>query len=740
MSTTSESSPGPSPSEPAITAPAPAGPPVGETSADEAAALKRARAEKIGRYVAMFVMPVLMVGMMITGYLAAMSSPTPNDMPIVVSGASSETVPFADALEAADPDAVDVRVVDSAEAARELVLDREASGAVHLDGDAATLYTAGGAGASQSSVVQSLVAPQVLSQGMTLETVDLAPLPATDMSGLGAMFMATALVMAGYLPFSVLVSNSPELLRFRRAVPLLAAWSAVIAALVWLVTGPVLGVVEGHTAEVLGIAWLGVFAVGAVQLFFTRLFGAMAVLVGMLFLMVLGVPASNMGMSVHTMPGLYAYLHTFLPTPAIGEAIRSVLYLDGRGVGPHLVVLAIGAVVGLALTALVDVVKRRRNPDPEPVVINMPSLHGGARPQSPFWRYTAVFLFPFLMVGMMITVMLGAMDTPTPREMPVAVVGATAEQAQQTVDGLDAQMTGMFDLRVVASPDEAREQVADREIVGAFVLPSAENPTATVMTNQAGGSAAQQVVNQVFSQVAAAQQLPVVTEDVAPLPTSDSGGTVSMYVAMGWILSGFMIIVVGANAAPASRPLRRLLPVLVAYAPLMSALVWLIAGPITGAVDGHFWPLFGVGIVAIYSVAMFSAIFERLLGLFAVIPAIGILMFLGVPASNGALSIYMEPQIFRILHDYLPMPAAVESIRSILYFDGDVVPGHLLTFAVWGVLSLLVVAVIDRVKPVRTTIDHHTHPPTPPADAATDSGPGPAAGHGEDRARELARV
>lgn len=272
--------------------------------------------------------------------------------------------------------------------------------------------------------------------------------------------------------------------------------------------------------------------------------------------------------------------------------------------------------------------------------------------------------------------------------MPVAVVGATAEQAQQTVDGLNAQMTGMFDLRVVATSDKAREMVADREIVGAFVLPSAENPTATVMTNQAGGSAAQQVVNQVFTQVAGAQQLPIVA----------------------------------------------------VYAPLMSALIWLIAGPITGAVDGHFWALFGVGIVAIYCVAMFAAIFERLIGLFAVIPVVGVLMFLGVPASNGALSIYMEPEIFRILHDYLPMPAAVESIRSILYFDGDVVPGHLLTFAVWGVISLLVVVVIDRLKPLRTTIDHHTHPPTPPAAEVTAPGPTTGAGPDGDRERELIRA
>ncbi|WP_010541006.1 ABC transporter permease [Dietzia alimentaria] len=700
-------------------------------TSEAAAALKKEKAEMVGRYAALFVMPILMVGMMITGYLGAMHSPAPNNMPIVVAGAVTEAAPFAESLENADPGAVETRVVEDAGQARRLVIDREVAGAVSLDGDTATLYTAGGAGASQRSVVTSIVTPHALAQGMTVTAEDLAPLPDTDMSGLGAMFMATALALAGYLPFSVVVSNSPELLRFRRAVPLLAAWSAIVAALVWVVTGPLLGVVHGHTAQVLAISWLAVFAIGSVQLFLTRIFGAMAVLVGMLFLMALGIPASNMGMSIYTLPSLYPVLHAFLPTPATGEALRSVLYFDGAGVLPHLVVLALGATAGLGATVLVDRRRERKNPSPDPVVISMPSLHGGPRPRSRFWRYTSLFLFPFLMVGMMISVMLGAMDKPTPREMPVAVVGTTIEQAQQTIDGLNSQMEGLFDLDAVATTEQARERVAAREVVGAFVLPTPGAPAATLLVNEAGGSPAQQIVSQVFAQVASGQQVDLVTEDVAPLPTSDSAGNVSMYIAMGWILAGFLVIVVGANAAPTSRPLRRLLPITAVYAVVMSGFVWLIAGPITGAISEHFWPLLGVGAIAIFCVAMFSAVLERLLGMLAVIPVVGVLMFLGVPSSNGALSIYMEPTIFRILHDYLPMPAAVESIRSILYFDGDVVPGHLLTFAIVGVISLVLVMLIDRIKPLRTTIDHHTEPATPPA-------PAPAA-PGSD-ASELARV
>ena len=58
----------------------------------------------------------------------------------------------------------------------------------------------------------------------------------------------------------------------------------------------------------------------------------------------------------------------------------------------------------------------------------------------------------------------------------------------------------------------------------------------------------------------------------------------------------------------------------------------------------------------------------------------------------------MEPEIFRMLHEVLPMPAAVESIRSILYFGADSVGTHLVTFAIWGAVSLLCIIAIDVVR------------------------------------------
>nr|WP_245190148.1 ABC transporter permease [Leucobacter exalbidus] len=673
-------------------------------------AAKRAKAENIGRYVAMFIMPIIIVGMMITSYLGTMHSPTPRDVPILVTGSSEAVETFSDALVENEKYAVDVSTVDSALEARDAVFNREAVAAVAIDHGTATLYTAGGAGATIGNTVTAMVTPIVLEQGLTLDLQDVAPMPENDMSGLGAMFLATALVMAGYLPFSTLRSNSPELLKFRKIVPLLAGWAALIAGLVWVITGPVLDVVAlEHSWAVIGIAWLGVFAISCVQLFITRVVGALGVIVGMFLLMVLGMPASNMSLSMYTMPSFFRFLHEILPMPAIGEAMRSVLYFDGVGVTPHLLVLAVGAVVGLLSTKAYDARERKTHPQGRDLDINMASLHGGPRPKTKFWRYFSLFLFPFLMVTMMITCMLGAMHAVAPKDMPVAVVGSSIEQAQQTIDGLEENMDGYFEFTAMDNADDAESLVQNRDIVAAFVLPSQEAPQFTLIGNQAGNGSAYMVAQQVFTPVAAAQQMPLEINNLQALPDRDSAGVVTMYIAMGWILAGFMIVVVAANAQPKSRPLKRMLPITAAYSVMMSALLYLIAGPITGAISGHFFALWGAGAFAIFCIAMFALVFERLMGMLAVLPVVGLLMFLGVPASNGAFSIYMAPEWFRTLYELLPMPAAVEMVRSILYFDGDVVAHHMQVLGLWGAISLAIVILIDAVKGVRTEPDFNGH-------------------------------
>jgi hypothetical protein len=98
-----------------------------------------------------FVMPLIMIGMMITGYLGTMHSPQPNGMPIVVSGSAT----LADAIAEAQPDGLDVEVAASAYDARQRVVTRDATAAIVVDGDTATLYTASAGGARTGSTLSS---------------------------------------------------------------------------------------------------------------------------------------------------------------------------------------------------------------------------------------------------------------------------------------------------------------------------------------------------------------------------------------------------------------------------------------------------------------------------------------------------------------------------------------------------------------------------------------------------------
>ncbi len=656
--------------------------------------------ELIGRLVSVFLFPLVMVSMMVAGSLLTTHDPDPRDLPIALSGSGAAIDDLMAAVDAAEPGAVAFQIAESSDAGSQLVLDRDVAGSVSIGVDGvATVSTAGAAGPSQAALVQSLVAPHLLAAGLDVEPVDVAPLSANDSGGVAVLFLASAFIMAGYLPMSLLLSASPKTLHLRRIVPLLAGWAAAMSVLIWFIVGPVLGAVEGHVLPVIGVGALAIMTVGLVQVFFTRVLGPMASLAAVLFITVLGGPASGLTSSIHTMPGFYSVLQHFLPTPATGQALRSIIYFDGDGVWSHLIVLIVGGVAAFVAIALIDLRRRRQGkPDPKPTMF---SLTGGSKAHSRRGRYVAIFMFPILMIVLMLSTILASAYQPSPKDMPVAIVAASSDQARSAVEALEQDLGETFDLRPLDSEELAADQVRSRDVVAAYVLPDGGSD-ARLAVNQAAGASQAQLVKSIFGQVAAGQGAALTVDDLVPLDERDSAGSVSMGVGQGWIMAGILIVVVAGSAAPAFMRLRTLIPILVGWALAAPILIWLIAGPMIGALEGHFLPLFGVGAASVFCASLITLAFTRFMGLYAVIPAVGLLVFLGTPASGGALSIYMAPEVFRMLHDILPMPAVVEAIKSILYFGSDTVPAHLFTLALWASIALAAVIVTDRFKPVRT--------------------------------------
>ncbi|MHC8561074.1 ABC-2 transporter permease [Streptomyces albidoflavus] len=172
------------------------------------------------------------------------------------------------------------------------------------------------------------------------------------------------------------------------------------------------------------------------------------------------------------------------------------------------------------------------------------------------------------------------------------------------------------------------------------------------------------------------------TRDVRPLTADDTMGSNSLYVAMSWIMTGFLIMAVLRGGAPELRRFRQFLPLLAGWAVGMAVWLWFL-----------FDVLIGAGAAIIFCVALAVGAFTRTIGLAAIVPVMIVLMLLGVPASGGGLPVSMVPDVFRTLQDVLPLPAAVDLARSLVYFDATGLGGNLLTIAAWGgaglVLNLL---------------------------------------------------
>ncbi|MCZ2825865.1 MULTISPECIES: ABC transporter permease [unclassified Modestobacter] len=680
--------------EPLTAASSAAGPPVVGPPIED-------RRTRIARYVFLFLIPFLMVTMMYATYVGTMHAPHPRDMPVAVVGVGAQAEAVVDSLAAVPDDAVEPRLVRSADEAVELLESREVVGALRVPQpgtDAATLYTANAAGPSQATTVQQLLAPVAVQQGWTIESEDVAPLNPGDSSGTAVLFAAMGMMLAGYVPLSVILLGLPQLLAVRRFVPVLLGWAAGTSALIWLILGPIVGAVDGHFLGFFGVGMLAIGAVGAAQLLFTKLMGPLAVLIGMLLYVVLGMPASGLALSVDVMPGFFSFLHGVLPLPAAGEALRSLVYFDGERLGRHLLTLTVWVVVALGLSLLKERASGLAVPGAPPVTdpdAPLPALAGGPL-RSLRFRYVTAAAFPLSILVMVVGLMSFAMHEPTVRELPVAVVGSTEQQASQVADGLQSSLGSMVDVQVAGSVDAATDAVVDGEVVAAYVLPAGPGEDATLYTSAGAGVSQQSVVRAVFGQVAAGQQVPLTETDLTPLRDSDTMGSNSMYVGMAWIMAGFLIMAVFRGGAPELKRFRQFVPHLAGWSVGMAVWLWLLFDVVIGAVNGNAWQMIGFGAATIFAMAVVTGAFTRTLGLAAIVPVMVVLMLAGVPASGGGLSLYMVPEVFRGLSEVLPLPAAVDAARSLVYFDGAGVGRDLLVIAVWGVIGLLLNLVVDR--------------------------------------------
>jgi len=306
----------------------------------------------------------------------------------------------------------------------------------------------------------------------------------------------------------------------------------------------------------------------------------------------------------------------------------------------------------------------------------------------------------------------GAFHAPTPRDVPLAVVapvGAPAGTAQSAADQLEGLAGDPLDVRVADTEDAARGLLADREVDGVLVLGT--GTADTLLVAGAEGGAVSSALTEVLTRVDAAQQRTLSTDDVVPAASGDARGLSAFYLAVGWVVGGYLVAsIIGVSAG--SRPITRARGVvrlgsLAVYAVVSGVGGALITGPVLGVFDGHLLALSAFGALLVFAVGAFTMALQVWTGLVGIGLAILLFVVLGNPSAGGAYPAPLLPPFWSAIGPWLPPGAGTSAIRGIVYFGGAGAGQAALVLAAYAVVGLVATllgsgrrGVVDEPEPV----------------------------------------
>jgi hypothetical protein len=216
-----------------------------------------------------------------------------------------------------------------------------------------------------------------------------------------------------------------------------------------------------------------------------------------------------------------------------------------------------------------------------------------------------------------------------------------------------------------------------------------------------GGSSVVTAVEQIAEQAEAAQHRNVTVRDVVPLQPGDARGLTGFYLVIGWLVGGYLVaallgVAKGARPATTRRAVIRLLAI-VPYAVLSGLGGAIVVGPVLGALTGHFFALWGLGVLLVYCAAAVTLAFQVLAGVLGIGLTVLLFVVLGNPSAGGAYQPALLPAFWRALSGALPNGAGTDTVRRVVYFDGRGIAAHFLVISAW-LVGGVVVAVLASLR------------------------------------------
>lgn len=275
---------------------------------------------------------------------------------------------------------------------------------------------------------------------------------------------------------------------------------------------------------------------------------------------------------------------------------------------------------------------------------------------------------------------IGALHSPKPHHVKVAIVGAPAATTQ-VAHALSVKARGGLNVSQLTSVAQARRLVADRKLAGGYV--PGQHPAAIVAS--AASASLANFVEATFREVAAEQERPLAVDDVRPLPPENSSGIPNFFFIIICTLGTFLTVVALGFLAP-TLPEPHRIAIVAAASVLAPLIAYLIGGPGYHTFSGDFgtiMAMLGMGALYAFGVAAITRLCQLGLGALGALVASLVFIFLNFPSSGGSVAPELMPGFWRFLNHFWIGAAGLDANRSVLYFHGDGVGTDVLTILAW---------------------------------------------------------
>ncbi|HWM35654.1 MAG TPA: ABC transporter permease [Streptomyces sp.] len=333
---------------------------------------------------------------------------------------------------------------------------------------------------------------------------------------------------------------------------------------------------------------------------------------------------------------------------------------------------------------------------------------------TPFFPASVLVLIVAAGAGLFAASYTYAMADPTPRDIPVAVVGKAQDQQQARAftTGMEKALGSSLRLHRFRTYGEAKEAVDEQEVF-AILKTDARGDIVMDLSSAAGASVAE-VLQQTGPKVGKQVGVQVTVRDLKPLGRGDPRGLTIFYITLAADIIGFIgAIQLNVNVPGLTRRAR--IATIAAYALLGGFVIAAMADWLLGAVRLPFVHSWLILSLTMFTAGMVFTMFNTLFGRWAMIPTWFLLVLLGNPSSGGAVSWPLLPSLLGAVGRWLPPGASVNAQHTAVYFPGNEHAWPYLVLAAWSLAGVTVFLTLDeRLRGERTERTEEA----PPAGAA----------------------